>query len=233
MDFAFGGSALKMLASQDASDQYMATRVPCTDTILVDNCKAYVQNYADFGFQFRRLVTGMSFSERAEVEFVDHQHMMLVGTHRVLFHSGTDALHDDEPVKVLASNPHFWGTKVMFQMISGGCPILCQGVKDRGVLTHSQVKIMRLSEVAWGALKESNKVALEKNIRDGMSALKTQMADAMDGEMFEITFSDGSLRLHLNTSAAVVLLPPARIVEELLSPARPATKFRKKGTQMK
>jgi hypothetical protein len=118
VDFAFGGSTLEMLARKDASSPYMVTRMSHTGTILVVKCKECVQNYADFGFQFERLVTGQSFSDRSEVEFVEHLHLMQVGTHRVLFQAETDAMHDGEPIEVKASNPRYWGTKVMFQMIN-------------------------------------------------------------------------------------------------------------------
>jgi hypothetical protein len=49
IDFAFGGSTLEMLASCDASDPFMATLIPGTQTILVIRNKDYVQDLSGFG----------------------------------------------------------------------------------------------------------------------------------------------------------------------------------------
>lgn len=215
VDFCFGGSTLEMLAQKDTMKPYMAARVPNTDTILVVNCAEYVQNYADFGFQFERLVTGLSFSDRPVVEFVEHLHLMLVGSHRVLFGAETDALHDGEPIEVKASNPRNWGTKVMFQMISSASPKLCHGVKVRDDLTR--VNLISLSEIANRALQNRARAKFEANILEGMAALITQMVGAKDGEVFKVSFPDGSLRLQLATTENAILLPPASIVKDLLS----------------
>lgn len=211
VDFAFGGSTLEMLARQDTSAPYMVTRVPSTKTIMVVKSKEYVQNFADFGFQFERFVTGLSFADRPDVEFVEHMHLMQVGPHRVLFRAETDALFDGEPVEVKASNPRFWGTKVMFQMISSGSPKLCHGVKERDMLTR--VNLRRLSDIS----KEAHSCAvLEKNILDGMRALKAQMVNAKDREVFKVSFMEDSLRLQVVNLRSAVLLPPVHIVKELL-----------------
>jgi hypothetical protein len=217
VDFAFGGSTLEMLARKDVSAPYMVTRVPSgtTNTILVVKCKDYVQNYADFGFQFERLVTGMSILERPNVEFIEHLHLLQVGSYRVLFRAEVDAMQDGEPVEVKASNPRYWGTKVMFQMISSGSFNLCHGVKARGALTR--VNLIRLSEVSRDAFYEERRDVLEKNILVAMASLKAEMAEAKDGEVFKVTFSGGSLRLLPATTRNAVLLPPANIVKDLLS----------------
>jgi hypothetical protein len=214
VDFSFGGSTLEMLARKNASGPYMATRVPHSGTILVVKCKDYVQNYADFGYQFERLVTGLSFSDRPGVEFVEHLHVMMVGSHRVLFRAETDALYDGEPIEVKASKPRNWGTKVMFQMISSGSPNLCHGVKEGEDLV--EINVMRLSEVVQKALLERSHATLEANILEGMVALKSQLVDAKDGEVFKVSFSDGSLRVELSNTESDVLLPPANIVQKLL-----------------
>jgi hypothetical protein len=49
IDFAFGGSTLEMLASCDASDPFMVTLIPGTQTLLVVKNKDYVQNLSDVG----------------------------------------------------------------------------------------------------------------------------------------------------------------------------------------
>ena len=58
IDFAFGGSTLEMLATCDASDPYMVTRIAGTNTIYVVKNKEYVCDLSGFGFQFERLMTG-------------------------------------------------------------------------------------------------------------------------------------------------------------------------------
>ena len=215
IDFSFGGSTLGMLANKDASSPYMVTRVPHTDILLVVKCKEYVQNYADFGFQFERLVTGLSLSDKSDVEFVEHLHTMLIGTHRVLFSAETDALNGDEPVEVKSSNPIYWGSRVMFQMISSGSHQLCHGVKLRGALTG--INILPLSEVARGAFQEQARATLEANILEGMLALKTQMNGAKNGEVFKICFANGDLRLLPVNTRSAILVPHADIVKQLLS----------------
>ena len=214
VDFAFGGSALEIFARMEATDTYMVTRVHNTNTILVAKCKDYVKNYADLGFQFERLVTGESVTDKAEVEFVEHLQLMQVGTHRVLFGAETDALLDGEPAEVKASNPYHWGTKVMFQMISSGSPMLCHGVKSRGSLTS--VNLIELSQVARDAFKVQSRSVLEANILSCMASLKNQMEKAKDGELYKIAFSGGSLRLLPSTTRSAVLLPPPPIVKDLI-----------------
>ena len=53
---------------------------------------------------------------------VEHLHVMNVGTYRVFFRAEVDAVNggDGDPVEVKASNPRYWGTRVMFQVISSG-----------------------------------------------------------------------------------------------------------------
>ena len=73
------------------------------------------------------------------VDYLDgDMHTMKIGKRwTVLFCAEVDAKDDDgSPVEVKASNPHYWGTKVMFQMISSGSSRLCHGEKSRGALTR-------------------------------------------------------------------------------------------------
>ena len=93
IDFCFGGSTLQMLATQDASDPYMVTKVP-GGTILVSKKKEYVNNSSDAGFQFERLMTGQKMSDLPEtISSVQHLQVLTVGNYRVLFRAETDAIH--------------------------------------------------------------------------------------------------------------------------------------------
>jgi hypothetical protein len=48
----------------------------------------------------------------------------------------------------------------------------------------TRVNLLRLSDVSRNAFYEQNRAILEKNILDGMLALKAQMVNAKDGEKF-------------------------------------------------
>jgi hypothetical protein len=220
IDFVFGGSTLEMLAQCDNSDMYKVTKVPGTKkAILIVKPKEYTQNKGDAGFQFERLVTGESMNDAsADIAFMEHMHIMKVGSYRVLFLAETDAVSNDAPVEVTASNPYHWGTKRMFQLISNGCPMMCQGVKDRSKQLV-QVKHVPLSNLARDALSGASCSQLERKILQGMDALREKMADSEKGEEFRIQFShNGSLHLESRSKQdGTVLLPPTEIVKELLT----------------
>jgi hypothetical protein len=91
-------------------------------------------DFAHPAFQFQRLVTGKRLDDHSEVmDSVDHFQVMQVGKYKVLFFAQTDAALGDDmtPVKVKASNPIYWGTKVMFQMIASGSTMVCYGINKR------------------------------------------------------------------------------------------------------
>jgi hypothetical protein len=219
IDFVFGGSTLEMLAQCDHSVSYKAVRIPGTQkTCLVVTSKEYTQNKGDLGFQFERLVTGESMNDvSADIAFIEHMHVMKVGTYRVLFQAETDAVSNDGPVEVTASNPYHWGTKRMFQLISNGCPTLCQGIKDRSKQLV-QVKLVPFSDLARNALMEASCSQLERRILQGLDALRDELADSEEGEEFRIQFSHNE-SLYLESrfkKDGAVLLPPTEIVKELL-----------------
>lgn len=116
---------------------FIAQRIPGTKSILIAKKKDYEQNLGDFGFQFERHVT-VGLMDTVDFSTVEHMHTMKIGKRTVLFRAEVDAKDDDgSPVEVKASNPHYWGTKVMFQMISSGSSRLCHGEKSRGALTRA------------------------------------------------------------------------------------------------
>ena len=216
IDFAFGGSTLEMLATKETSSPYVATLVPGTKCILVVKCKEYVKNLADIGFQFERYVTGHDMSDTSSCKQVEHIHLNKVGDSTVLFRAEVDAIDSNgTPVEVKSSNPRYFGTRVMFQMISSGSSSLCHGEKYRGTLTG--VSLRSLSQVARDALEYGNNVKeLEQNILNGMDALKNQVKE--DNKLYKISFSNGSLKaVETSDSEEYVVLPKADIVNDLIN----------------
>lgn len=235
IDFAFGGSTLEVLATHDTgSNPYVVTLVPGTEnntntssssssgcTILVVKNKEYIQNLSDPGFQFERLVTGkpMKGESSDTVSSVEHIQIMDVSGHRVLFGAEADAVHydnDHDPVEIKASNPRYWGTKVMFQMISNGSTSLCHGTKQRGSVT--EISIRSLHDVSKDAVPHRSSVErLEDNIRKSMASLKTQLVDAKPGVVFHLSFVRSELVLTKARGRSADILPPEDIVLALLS----------------
>lgn len=202
-----------MIANKDASDPFIAARVPGTKCILLAKRKDYVQNLADVGFQFERYVTGGSMMDTTNNKSVEHIHTMKIGQQTVLFRAEVDAMDaDSSAVEVKASNPRYWGTKVMFQMISSGSLTLCHGEKSRGVLTR--VALKSLSSVSLDALEYANVSSLQKNIVQGMEAIQSQLQD--DGT-YRVCFTGGSLKLVPASARIFGLFPPAHIVKSLTS----------------
>lgn len=216
IDFAFGGSTLEMLANQDATGPFLATVVPGTTTIMVVKRKSYFHDRSEIGFQFERLVTGQAMDAADSWEFTEHLHVMKVGEYQVLFRAEADAIKQpgSASVEVKASNPQYWGTRVMFQMISNGSPDLCHGVKGRGQLR--QINMRSLSNVTADALREHDVCSLEENILNGMKSLKDQMENAKANQVFKVSFSGGSLKLQPTRRDEFALLPAEDIVKELI-----------------
>jgi hypothetical protein len=219
IDFAFGGSTLEMLATCDASDPFLVTCLPGTKTIMVVKNKDYTKNLSDVGFQFERLMTGRSMADAdSDCSCVEHLHLMNIGSHRVFFRAETDAILDDSPVEIKASNPRYWGTKVMFQMISSGSTKLCHGAKGRGNLIG--VEIQSLQQVARNALPQysTSTETLERNILNGMESIRSQIeAAATPGDVFKVSFHLSSLKLLPVRGRSADILPPADILRDLIS----------------
>jgi hypothetical protein len=218
IDFCFGGSTLEMLASCDDSNPYIVTKIPSKHTLVVAKRKNYEANLADAGFQFERLVTGKEMGGRYDIDFVEHMHVMQIGTYKVLFCAEADAVDgDNQPVEIKASNPRYWGTKVMLQMVSNGSAKLCHGVKSRGQLVS--VNVRSLSSVAKQAFDECQDIrAVEKHIISGMKSLKDQMEHAKrEDESFKVSFAGKDLKLvPLRATRSTAVLPPPDVVKKLL-----------------
>lgn len=217
MDFAFGGSTLQMLANKDVSDPFCVTKIPGTNVIMIVKSKQYEENYADVGFQFERFVVGKAMPTNTKsISFTEHVHVMKVGGFNVLFRAETDALDDvGDPVEITFSNPRYWETKKMFQMISSGSTKLCAGVKERGV-NVTRVDLQPLSKVARDGMRNFNIRTLEENILNGMRTLTSEIdekSDDNEGQVYRISFVGGKLKL---TSTNVEILPPPKVVRELV-----------------
>ncbi len=144
---------------------------------------------------------------------VEPMHTMKIGKRTVLFRAEVNAKDDDgSPVEVKASNPHYWGAKVMFQMISSGSSKLCHGEKWRGALTR--VTLKSLLRVSKDALEYANVSTLQKNILQGMEAILSQLHD---DNPHRVNFSGGSLKLLPASAKVFTLFPPDDIVARLIS----------------
>ena len=137
-----------------------------------------------------------------------------VGEYNVLFVAEADAQKNGHPVEIKASNPAYWGTKTMFQMISSGSTTLCAGTKSRGSLTRVQLKT--LSQVVQKALADSRVATLERNILENMKALKKEAATLQEGDVMEVRFSRAVKGLTLRPVNGVVLFPSQSNVEALI-----------------
>ena len=210
VDFVFGGSILQMLATKNVSDPYIATKIPGTQCVLVGKSKKYRKNLGDFGFQFERLVTGQNLRDTSNWKQTEHMHLTKVGDSTVLFKGEVDAIDSYGPVEVKSSNRRYFGTKVMFQMISNGSVALCHGEKSGGVVTRVTRK--SLSRVAEDAIDYKVR-KLEDNIVNGMKEIKKQIGD--DG-IYNISFVNGTLKLVLDEFGTHEVLPREDIVKELL-----------------
>jgi len=200
------------LANKDAGDPYIVARVPGTKCILVAKKKGYTQNLADVGFQFERYVTGGRMMDTSNLKKVEHIHLMKVGNKTVLFRAEVDAIDGNgSAVEIKASNPRYWGTKVMFQIISSGSPKLCHGVKSRGVLTD--VSLKSLSKVSQDALVYANVTSLQNNIVQGMESIQSQL---IDDRTYRVCFTAGKLKLVPASTRLYSLFPPNDVVTSLI-----------------
>jgi hypothetical protein len=220
VDFVFGGSILEMLARHDTNKPHMVCRIPTiksNHTFLVQNCNQYTKNSADIGYQFERYITTGSMSYDDSNVIFDHMQVMDIGARfKVLICAEVDAIdHGTDPIEIKAKQKN-WGTKLTFQMISSGSPTVCHGRKDKNdVITN--IETQSLSEVAAVALRNISYQSLERNIVDGMQALFDQMKDVQDNESYEISFkSNGELSLQQVRTRNAIMLPPDKVVKELL-----------------
>lgn len=217
LDFIFGGSVMEVLGAQaiQKGSQYVVCQVPHTNAVIVKKHQVYQQDYSELGFQFERLVTGKGMSDRHDTQQIEHLQVIQVDKYQVLFSAELDAVDssDGSYVEVKTSNPKYWGTKLMFQMISSGSTKLCSGAKGKGELTG--VKLQPLRELAKRGLRNSDQaLKLQATILAGMAAIRTQVKEHPPGQVYKLRFQDEELRLV--PARGIDLLPSAEVVEELL-----------------
>ena len=221
-DFCIGGSVLNMLADRYTNDPYFVCKVPhANGTILIAKHKEYTVELGDIGYQFERLVTGSSGSlpDSSDIEFTDHLQIMKVGSFSVLVSADADAISAKSglPIEIKASNPRYWGTKVMLQMISSGSTVMCQGVKQRGSLVS--IKTRSLSNVAKDAVESDSHIRqIENNIVNGLAEIRGGMSKCNEGEVHKVTFMGSKVALDkVRTRAASEFLPDSDVMKTLLN----------------
>lgn len=207
-----------MLASKSVgSGTYIATRIPGTSCIVVDNRKSYSKNLAQLGFQFERFMTGKDMSDTEDTSSVDHLHTMRVGAKTVLFVAEVDATDENDcPVEIKTSDPSNWSLRVIFQMISNGSANLCQGEKEGwGVKKVSMKSLSSVAEFSLQSRQWRDIKTLEKNILDGMNELASQIKDV---GMYRLNFCDKSLELFPESDLLqCCVLPAENIVRQLIT----------------
>jgi hypothetical protein len=222
IDFIFGGSVLEIFANKSVppGKHYFATLIHGTNIILVAKNDEYIKNYSVPGFQFERLVTDKKFEDLHDTSFVEHQQLMEVSGFHVLFAAEVDSMDEyGKPIEITQSNPNYWGTKLMFQMISSGSKTLYSGFKRGGQLISVQQQ--SLSLVIHQALSRQNRRKLEENISECMERLKkaVQNHKLKEGHCLEVCFEENFQKVLVLKSlegSAEGLLPPNHVIEELL-----------------
>jgi len=145
--------------------------------------------------------------------------VMDIDGYRVLFSAESDAVDESGfPVEIKTSNPRYWGTKVMFQMLSNGSVSLYTGTKKpRHML--SDVNVLPFQRVTEMALGFDEVGTLEKNIVSGMEILLAAVESGQISEKnpFEINFDRaGNMELCAYDREPNVILPPKKVIQELL-----------------
>eukprot|EP00441_Pelagodinium_beii_P000898 CAMPEP_0197692274 /NCGR_PEP_ID=MMETSP1338-20131121/110853_1 /TAXON_ID=43686 ORGANISM="Pelagodinium beii, Strain RCC1491" /NCGR_SAMPLE_ID=MMETSP1338 /ASSEMBLY_ACC=CAM_ASM_000754 /LENGTH=338 /DNA_ID=CAMNT_0043274911 /DNA_START=40 /DNA_END=1056 /DNA_ORIENTATION=+ len=217
IDFLLGGSSLEILAQKkpiEEGTKYLTQRCPGTEIILLCKHKQYVQNYADVGFQFERLLTGQRMDGRHDVKKIESLHVMKIGGFNVLFSADVDAVDEEGcPVEMKTGNPMYFGTKVMFQMLSSGSKTMIRGDVDK----RSRPPVLnRIQSVPLETMIQQNSATLQeaqKNIQEGLTILK-HCQEIKEDEVGEVDFSNGRLIVMPRSSSDI--LPRRAVVEQLL-----------------
>ena len=218
IDFVLGGSALEVLANRriDGEDtKYLVQRVH--NVIFLVKSKSYILNYADVGFQFERLVTGGKMEDKHAVEKHEHLQLMKLGDSKVLLSADVDAVDDDGGcVEIKSGNPRYFGTKVMFQMISSGAQTLIQADKRGPSITG--VKKRTIKELCCEHPKNELQ-RMQVNILRALTELKSQISEVSDETPSELAFSGSGIKL-IPLRERTSILPAKQVTEELLSAAK-------------
>ncbi|CAJ1356099.1 unnamed protein product [Effrenium voratum] len=220
IDFLLGGSSLEVLAQKQPIEdgtKYLTQRCPGTDIILLCKHKQYQQNYADVGFQFERLLTGQRMDGKHDLQKLESLHIMQIGGFKVLFSADVDAVDGQGfPVEMKTGNPRYFGTKVIFQMLSSGSKTLVRADVDK----RSRPPVLnRIHSVPLDTMIRENRGALLQgfiNIQEGLTTLKHSREISEDGAA-EVDFIRGELEVMPCSTADI--LPSRAVVEQLLQEA--------------
>jgi hypothetical protein len=223
VEYVLGGSALNMLSTmgEDQGTRYLVQQHG--NLIFVAKHASYIQNYADAGFQFERLVCGGKFEDQHDRVKYEHMQVLNVGArHRILFCADVDAtekLANDtfSPVEIKTSNSRYWGNKVALQMVSSGSLSLVQGIKkNRGTLLD-RIEKRSLTSVFESGGAPRHWIAAQDTILAGLDKLSSlsKAGSLLKGKVFEIHFHGRELRLKPSRDGAQIL-PPVEVVEELV-----------------
>jgi len=218
INFLFGGSVLEVFANKyiPSGKSYVATVIQGTDIILVAKDDEYIKNYSDDGFQFERLVTGKKIEDIHDPSTLTHLQLMEVSGFCVLFAAEVDAMDDNgKPIEITKSNPRWWGTRIVFQMLSNGSGTLYSGVNIHGQLMSVQQR--SLSSAIHYALRYKSCSKLEENISECMQMLKKSLQNKKikEGLFLEISFDGSGLVLNSLENKNQGLLPPKHVIDQL------------------
>jgi len=229
VDFVFGGSSLEFLAQRknpEGSAVYLTQRVQ--NVILLVKNDSYIQNYADIGFQFERLVTGANIEDKHDIIKHENLRVMQIGSFKILFSAEVDAIDEyGQCVEIKSGNPRYFGTKVMFQMISSGSNTLVQADKRGTTVVNIQTKSIN---TVIGEHSQSLRNRLQESIIRGLGELQSLSHQVLEDIPSEVGFS-GAAVMTLRQRSDLSVLPSKHVVHELFEIAQRSS-F-KSGTTIK
>ena len=214
VDFLLGGSALEILANRSIDDDcsYLLQRVK--NVIVMAKSKDYVQNYADVGFQFERLVTGAGIGDLHGKIKHENLQVMRIGTMKVLFSADVDAIDaSGNVVEVKSGNPRYFGSKVMFQMLSSGAQSLVFADK-RGSSLNGIIK--RTIDELMEEHAQSQRLRMQRNIVSALTAIKEKSAEISESFPCRLVLTGAEGILLQPRPESESLLPKVEVVDALL-----------------
>ena len=213
IDFLFGGSTLNMFAEKcipiDGDTKLIAQK--CRNVIMVFKHKSYRMDYNLVGYQFERLVTGKPVEQRHDTTHHESLTLWRIDGHNVMFCAEIDAIdHVGNPVEIKASNPRYFGTKVMFQMISSGSETLVMADRRGNKLDRIMTKTIG-HMIAQHSNEKLN--LAHNNILHCIKILKKKLENS-NGEPYEIDFDDDGKMTVLPGNVSI--LPDDNLLAELI-----------------
>ena len=213
IDFLFGGSTLNVFAERciprDGDTKIMAQKY--RNVIMVFKHKTYKMDYNAIGYQFERLVTGKQVQQRHETTHHERLSLWRINGHNVMFCAEIDAIdHEGIPVEIKASNPRYFGMKVMFQMISSGSETLVMSERRGNRL--DRIKKKSIKDMMEQHSEEELNLA-QGNILQCLKILKKELENT-HGEPYEINFDyNGKMGI---LPGRISILPEDNLLSELI-----------------